>query len=159
MHLQFKPQEPLNPVSLPKTSGFTLIELMITVAIVAILASIALPAYNDYITRGRLTEAISNLADMRVKLEQFFQDNRTYVGACAANTVAPLPTGQNFTFTCPTLTATTFTVQAAGIAGTPTAGFTYTVDQNNTRTTTATRTGWGTAPVACWVVRKGGGCS
>lgn len=163
MHLNSAPQRPLRSViGLPhhlQASGFTLIELMITVAIVAILASIALPAYNDYVTRGRLTEAISNLADMRVKLEQHFQDNRTYVGACAANTVAPLPTGQHFTFTCPTLTATTFTVQATGRAGTSIAGFTYTIDQANTRRTTATPTGWGTAPVECWVVRKGGGCS
>lgn len=159
MCFQYKPQKPSHSDLLRKTSGFTLIELMITVAIVAILASVALPAYNDYVTRGRLTEAISNLADMRVKLEQYFQDNRTYVGACAAGTVAPLPTGQYFTFTCPTLTATTFTVQAAGIAGSSISGFTYTVDQSNTRTTTATPTGWGTAPVACWVVRKGGGCS
>ena len=70
-------------------SGFTLIELMIAVVVVAILTAIALPSYQEYVTRGKITEATSNLADMRVKLEQFFQDNRTYVGACAAG-----PTGR-----------------------------------------------------------------
>ena len=59
-------------------SGFTLIEVMITVAIVAILGSIALPAYFDYVRRGQLPEAFSNLADYRVKMEQYYQDNRNY---------------------------------------------------------------------------------
>lgn len=142
-----------------KQRGFTLIELMITVVIVAILASIALPSYTDYITRGKLSEASSMLADLRVKLEQHYQDNRSYAGACVNGSVAPLPTGQYFDFTCPTLSGTAFIIQATGKAGTPVAGFTFQLDQTNARTTTAVPTGWGTAPVACWVTRKGGGCS
>lgn len=145
-----------------KHVGFTLIELMIVVAVVAILAAIALPAYNDYITRGKITEATSTLADMRVKLEQYYQDNRTYVGACAAGTTAPLPAGlKYFAVTCPTLTATAFTVQADGVAGM--GGFVYTVDQNNTKATTITagspaaNAGW-TGNATCWVIRKGGSC-
>lgn len=150
-----------------RMSGFTLIELMIAVVVVAILTAIALPSYQEYVTRGKITEATSNLADMRVKLEQFFQDNRTYVGACVAGTTAPLPTGTKyFTFTCPvaTLTATTFTVTATGIAAQGMAGFVYTVDQTNTQATTITAgsaaatDGW-TGNPACWVIRKGGSCS
>ena len=145
-------------------SGFTLIELMIAVVVVAILTAIALPSYQEYVTRGKITEATSNLADMRVKLEQFFQDNRTYVGACAAGTTAPLPTGTRyFAFTCPTLTATAFTVQADGVAGQGMGGFIYTVNQTNTQATTITGgspaalAGW-TGNAACWVIRKGGAC-
>jgi type IV pilus assembly protein PilE len=137
--------------------GFTLIELMIVVAIVAILASVALPSYNDYLMRGKLAEAHGELAAMRSKLETFFLDNRTYAGACAANTVAPLPTGKYFTYTCPTLTATTYTVRAAGMAGQQTVGFTYTIDQANVRATTAVPGGW-TTNATCWVTKKGGTC-
>ncbi len=149
-----------------QTRGFTLIELMVVVVVVGILASIALPSYTEYITRGKITEATSNLADMRVKLEQYFQDNRTYVGACAAGTTAPLPTGAKyFTYTCPaaTLTATTFTVQADGAAGQGMGGFVYTVDQSNAKATTITAgsaaaaAGW-TGNAACWVTKKGGVC-
>ncbi len=53
------------------TRGFTLVEALITVAIVSILASIALPAYTDYITRSKLVEATTSLSDMRVRLEQY----------------------------------------------------------------------------------------
>ena len=59
-------------------AGFTLIELMITVAIVAILASIAMPSYQAYVRRGQLADAFKSLADMRVKMEQYYQDNKFY---------------------------------------------------------------------------------
>ena len=139
-----------------RACGFTLIELMVTVAIVAILASIALPSYTDYVTRGRIPQATNNLATMRVKLEQYFQDNRTYAGACVAGTVAPLPTSDDFNYSCPTLTANTFAVVATGTGSM--SGFTYTIDEANTKTTTTVPSGWGSAPVACWVVKKGGAC-
>ena len=136
-------------------SGFTLIELMIVVGIVAILASIALPSYNDYITRGRITDAISGLSDMRVKLEQYFQDKRTYVGACASATVAPLPASTNsFDFSC-TLAANSYTVTATGKASM--FGFVYTVNEVGTRATTGVPAGW-TTSTSCWVVKKGAAC-
>ena len=138
-------------------TGFTLIELMITVAIIGILAAVALPSYSEYVLRGRIVENVASLTDMRVKMEQFFQDNRTYVGACAAGTVAPLPTATaQFTFTCPTLTAGAFTVTATGTA--QMAGFIYTIDQANVRTTTGLPTGWTGTNSTCWVLKKGGAC-
>jgi type IV pilus assembly protein PilE len=73
----------------PSASGFTLIEVMITVAVIAIIAAVALPAYFDYVTRSRLVEARANLADMRTRMEQFFLDNRTYPATCVAATATP----------------------------------------------------------------------
>src|ERR1700676_5455995 len=63
--------------------GFTLIEVMIVVAIVAVLAAIALPNYADYVRPGKIIEATQRLSEARTKLEQWFLDNRTYVGGCA----------------------------------------------------------------------------
>src|SRR5438445_5339063 len=122
-------------VSMQRQSGFTLIELMVTVAIIAILAGIAVPSYTSYIVRGKLTEAHSNLLAMRTKMELYFQDNRSYVGACAPGTVAPLAPGtppgtlKYFTISCPpaNLTATTYLVQADGFAGTDLEGLTMTI--------------------------------
>lgn len=157
---QFHVAERISPctsqLAVVRERGFTLIELMVTVAIIAILASIALPSYSNYVIRGRIPQATNNLATMRVQLEQHFQDNRTYVGACADDTVAPLPTSDDFTYTCPTLEEDTFTVVATG-TGSMT-GFTYTINEANAKSTTAVPEGWGTAPVACWVVGTGGAC-
>jgi len=146
-----------------KESGFSLIELMIVVAIIGVLAAIALPNYNEYITRSKITEAVSGLSDMRVKMEQFFQDNRTYAGACVAGTVAPLPAAtSNFTFNCnadgggSSLSATGYMVRAVGIGSM--SGFEYTIDQDNARRTFAVGSGWSGAGSTCWVTKKGGGC-
>ena len=103
------------------THGFTLIEMMITVAVVAILAAVALPNYTDYVTRSKIVEATSGLSDMRVRLEQYFLDSRQYPTTCVAPAAGPAPAGQiylpasskYFTVTC-ALTATTYTVTATG---------------------------------------------
>ena len=135
-----------------KKNGFTLIELMIVVAVIAILASIAIPNYSAYVTRGKIAEATSALSDGRVRMEQFFQDNRTYVGGPAPAATA------NFTYAAGNLAATTYTITATGSGGV--AGFVYTINQTNTKSTTAAPAGWAAAamPAACWIVQKGGGC-
>ena len=139
-------------------TGFTLIEVMITVAIVAILAAVAIPSYTDYITRSKIQEATTSLLSMRTKLEQFYQDQRTFSGACAPGTVAPKPAGlKYFTIDCPTLNNTQYLVTATGIAGSDMALFSFTIDQGNNRLTTNVPPGW-TAPASCWVMRKNGTC-
>ncbi len=143
--------------------GFTLIELMIVVVIVGILAAVAIPAYGDYVLRGKLSEASSELSSMRVRLEQYFQDQRTYINACIPGTVAPLPTSTRyFTYDC-TLTTATFIVTATGVANQGTGGFVYTINQSNAKATTITAgstaasNGW-TGNATCWVTKKGGAC-
>ncbi|OOG50181.1 pilus assembly protein PilE [Rhodanobacter sp. C01] len=143
-------------------AGFTLIELMIVVAIVAILLAIALPSYTDYITRGKLTEAQNNLAAYRVSMEQYYQDNRNYGGATCG---VPAPTSTSlkyFAITCAPVgggsTAQAYLATATGDAGTSVAGFTFTIDNSNNQQTTAEPAGWGSGTINCWVIRKGGSC-
>ncbi len=146
----------LSMASNRSSCGFTLIELMIVVAIVGILAAVALPAYTDYVVRGRIPDATANLASKRVQMEQFFQDNLTYAGAptCSDDTTS----SQYFTFNCSVAgTSSAFTLQAVGKG--PMAGFTYTVDQSNNKATPAVPSGWASHdPDTCWVTKKGGVC-
>lgn len=134
--------------------GFTLIELMIVVVIIGILASVAIPAYQDYVIRGKIADATSNLASKRVTLEQYFQDNRTYIGAPACNNDTSI--SQNFNFSCTAIAAATYTLSAVGKNSM--AGFTYTVDQSNTKTSTITKAGWASTSTSCWITKKGGAC-
>lgn len=135
-------------------NGFTLIELMIVVAVIGILAAVALPSYQDYVTRGKIPDATSGLASKRVQIEQFFQDNRTYAAAPACD--ADTATSQYFNFSCPVAAGvTTYEIHAVGKASM--AGFTFTINQAGARGTTAVPTGW-TTNAGCWVTKKGGVC-
>jgi type IV pilus assembly protein PilE len=136
-----------------REAGFTLLELMIVVAIVSILATIALPAYNDYVMRGRIIEATSNLATKRTQLEQYFQDNKTYEAAPACDDDST--TSEYFNFNCPTQDATHYTLTATGKASMT--GFTFTINQDNAKATTAAPDGWATN-AGCWIRAKGGVC-
>ena len=149
-----------------RVSGFTLMEVMITVAIIAILAAVALPNYFDYVTRSKITEAKTDLADMRTRLEQYFLDNRSYPGACIPPAAGAAPAGniylpaatKFFNVTCAfTLVPPGYLVTASGNATGGMTGFGYTVDQANTRTTTGTGS-WGRTSTTCWVSRKNGDC-
>jgi type IV pilus assembly protein PilE len=140
------------------SAGFTLIELMITVAIIGILGAIAYPNYTEYVTRSKLTEAHAILAGHRVKMEQFFQDSRTYANACAAGSIAVTPANTKyFTFACIS-DASTYTVTATGLGNL--SPFVFTINQSNVRATTGVDTsrGWVLPTTNCWVTKKSGQC-
>jgi type IV pilus assembly protein PilE len=127
-------------------SGFSLIELLIAVAIVGLLLALAVPGYREHVRRGAVEEAQAELGRGKVALEQFFLDNRTYDGA-------PCPSGTTrFAFTCD-LDDDTFTITATGSGNV--AGFRYTINETGTKTTTSTD--WGTS-ASCWIIKKGGTC-
>lgn len=146
-----------------RTLGFTLLELMITVAIVGILAAIALPSYNYFVTRSRIIEGTTALGDMRSQMEKWFMDNRSYLdptsGACAAD---PWITNYNGVASnkfqlkkgvggC---SAAAYEIQADGVG--PMSGFSYSINQTNTKQTLATP--WGKTSGNCFVDKKDGTC-
>ena len=137
-----------------KQSGFTIIEILIAIAIVGILAAIALPSYTEYVVRGKLTEAQSNLLGARAQAEQWFQDNRTYIGfPCTVTNT------KYFNYTCaPAPTATTYTIVATAITGAGLDNFVFSINQANTRTTVSVGTDWAVPATNCWVTKKNGTC-
>ena len=140
-----------------RASGFTLVELMITVAIVAILARMAYPSYVDYITRGKLANVTNMLAGIRAQMEQYYQDNRTYA---AVGTFTPpcqaISAVAEFSLVCNIAANGNGYAMIATGSGT-TAGFTYTVNEANVQATTAAPAGWNTS-TTCWVTKRGQSC-
>lgn len=132
-------------VSKSTARGFTLVELMIVVAIIGILAGVALPAYTDYVKKARAAEGPSALADARVKMEQFFQDNRTYDGGPCPQDI------QYFTFDCDS-DATTYTLTAQGVGDM--SDFQFSIDQDNTKSSIYD----GVSGAGCWLTSKSGTC-
>jgi type IV pilus assembly protein PilE len=146
-------------------AGFTLIELMIVVAIVGILAAVAYPLYTDYVQRSRITEATSTMNDMRVRMEQFFQDNRTYANAGACGVADPPfnAAESSFQVQCAGADANGYTLNANGNGAKGMGAFQYRLVVNAggvTRSTVGVPAGWALpAPNTCWAVRKAGKCS
>ena len=77
-----------------RTEGFTLIELMIVVAIIGILASLALPAYQDYTTRSQLSEAVLLLSGAKAPLTEYINDKGAEPDAATFNDLVPVRQGK-----------------------------------------------------------------
>ncbi len=109
--------------ALPRQTGVTLGELMITIAIVGILAAIAYPTFQDQMRKTRRSEAVLALVEMANLEELYYGDNFSYT---TTNSVLPYPTttdNGNYALTIPSATtAPAFTVRATIVAGQAQAG-------------------------------------
>ena len=125
-------------IRLSKERGFTLIELMITVAIVAILAAIAYPSYTNYVKRGYRSEGTALLSEATARIERYYAQNNSYdigtdiskIGLTAASA-----TGKYSLSVASTPTSYTFSVAPQGTQQTDSCG-TLTINQAGTKTST-----------------------
>jgi type IV pilus assembly protein PilE len=135
-----------------RARGFTLIELMITVAIVAILAAIAMPGYSAYIRRAKVPAGLDALQAYFTRMEQRFQDNNSYAGSSASACAIAAPTVPYFNFACVLTAGNGYTATVTGHSAL--AGYAYTINQNGQRATTAHPQG---VNATCWTI-KGNSC-
>ena len=91
-----------------KRSGFTIIELMIVIGIVALLVSLAYPAYSQYVRKARRGEAQQLLLNWSINQEIWRSNNSTY----ADKDALPVPTHDNYGFPDPVVSATAYILQA-----------------------------------------------
>jgi type IV pilus assembly protein PilE len=138
--------------------GFTLLELLVAIAVVAVLASVAIPSYSSYVRRGKIAAALGEMSAVRVRLEQYYQDNRNY-GSTASACGVPMPVPDGFTLACtwgPGATSQSFIVTATGAAAGGLGGHTYTIDSADQQRTVQFEGVAVNAP--CWIKKKGEAC-
>lgn len=105
-----------------RNEGFSLVELMITVVIIAVLASLAYPSYQRYVVRANKAAAQEYILEVSSLQHQFMLDNRGYAGDLATLGSAPIArVSDNYTVTIVNVLNTasppTFTVQAVPVVG------------------------------------------
>ena len=123
--------------------GFTLIEMMIVVAVIAILAAIALPSYQDQVRKSRRADALRVLGEIRMAQERWRADRPTYGTLAEVGNPGAGSSYYTYTVTGNTATAYTITATAQGAQANDKQGGTsctpLTINQAGTKT-----------PAACW---------
>lgn len=132
-----------------KQNGFTLVELLVTVAVVGILAAIAVPSYESYVTKSKIKGAQSDLVALSLVMENYYQKQLGYPTKTAANTAESRcvaatgstatcsasgwqPSQDAFTYKISVATTSTYKLEALGTSG-KVKGCSITLTQDNVR--------------------------
>ena len=128
---------------------------MVALTIAAIIAAFAVPAYRDHALRSYLPEMSSGLQLSALRLEQYYQDHRSYRSGTACGIT--LPSSERFIFSCSVPTdGQSFVLTATGSG--VMAEFAYTIDQLGQTRTISLPAAWGVAPLDCWVMKRSATC-
>ena len=138
--------------------GFSLVELMVVIAIMGVLAAIVVPNYSEHIKRGKLTDAVNELAQLRLAMERAFQNTGTYAGTGTDPCAVSMPTGKYFTFTCtsasspPTYTLTAKNIGSQGLGAAE--SYKYTINEGGVMQTAAYAGTTFDTPKSCWWIHQ-----
>jgi len=137
----------------PLQRGMTLIEIMIVMAILGILMSVAYPAYQAHMEKTRRSEATSALLELANRMELFYSDNNfRYTATLASLSYGTQTEEGNYNLSVPVISTTAYTLRAQVVAGSPQTGdancATLTLTSTGVR---ASRDSGGAVSSGCWV--------
>lgn len=122
-----------------KNKGFSLIELMIVIAIIGILATIAIPSYTEYVAKSKRAEAMRGLADLMLKQERWRANHTSYAGDATTGFTKPTVDNYNLAVSGESTTGYTLTATRAGVQASDRCGnFVITVTNGVATKTTST---------------------
>jgi type IV pilus assembly protein PilE len=139
----------------PQTRGFTIVEVMVTMAILAILGAVSVPMYTSYVTRAKVPAALDALSSVASRMEQYYQDRGNYGnnGVCGNGLAMPTPTNfQLVSCTVLTVNGVPFQGYIATVTGDTSvgmAGYTYSINHRGLRATVAHPKG---GNANCWTI-------
>ncbi len=126
--------------SMTKDSGFTMVELMVVVAIIAILTMVAFPAYQDQMQKTRRTDAKSALTELANRQEKFFSNNQRYTATIVGNAFlgyTEFSPDRHYSLSAATPSNARYTLTATAVPTGAQSGdtrcLTMTLDQNGTK--------------------------
>lgn len=135
-----------------RSRGFTITELLIAMAVLAVVTAVAVPSYSSYVQRSRVPAGLDALSSFATRMEQLYQDTGSYSVADACG--VSLPTAESFTVSCSLSNGGQgYTATATGSGRL--SGYTYTINSVGVRATTAHPKGVPSGN--CWSI-KGGTC-
>jgi len=135
----------------PVNAGFTLIELIIAIAILSIIVAIATPTYSQYVQRGKIAEALATLGSLSTQMEKNYLDFRKYTGN-DGNCAVDDPDTENFDYACAS-SGQDYTWTATSSDG----KYIFSVNNNFNKVTLAFG-GNTMSSVDCWMISEDGTC-
>ena len=132
-------------------AGFTLLELIIAIAILSIIVAVAAPSYSQYVQRGKIAEALATLGNLSTQMEKNYLDFRQYTGSDGNCAVGALNT-ENFDYTCAS-SGQDYTWTATSSDG----KYIFSVNNNFNKVTLAFG-GNTMSSVDCWMISEDGTC-
>jgi len=132
-------------IPLKTARGFTLVEMMVTIAVISILAAIAYPAYTHFTYKARRTEATGSLLDFATRMERYYTENNSYAGATVDNIMGGADTEHGYYTLSVTLSngnqSYTLSASRAGAQASDTCG-TFTLNSLGAKSVSGTGTCW-----------------